>query len=269
MRASTLASARACPTQGPLGLADPDLSSPALFPDVEEMKARAAFALDEATLIRLTKAALATGFGTKEPARLAETFRFVGPVVGPLSKREFVEAFSSFEVLDAFPDMAFNYYEFRVDPWQTNRVWFTARSRGTNTGKFAGVIPASGKVVETPPQSCSMLFNETGEVVQLTIGYVMDKNIGNTGGLGGVYGLLYAIGAGLPFPEAQPWTPSLPYQARARRPPRHPHVARTAGVRDVGAVLRGARRRWHHPQRLHRRGTARVAGVPGWQRAHA
>ena len=64
----------------------------------------------------------------------------------------------------------------------------------------------------------------------------MDKQLGNTGGLGGVYGILYAIGygeflfyfhmgnltdvgvfclprTGLPFPEAQPWEKSFQYSA--------------------------------------------------------
>ena len=27
-----------------------------------------------------------------------------------------------------------------------------------------------------------------GECTQMTVGYVMDKNIGNTGGLGGIFG---------------------------------------------------------------------------------
>ena len=41
-----------------------------------------------------------------------------------------------------------------------------------------------------------MCFNDNGECTQLTVGYVMDKQLGNTGGLGGVYGILYAIGYG-------------------------------------------------------------------------
>ena len=44
-----------------------------------------------------------------------------------------------------------------------------------------------------------MLFNSAGEATQLTVGYVMDRQLGNTGGLGGVFGILYAIGYGLPF----------------------------------------------------------------------
>ena len=44
-------------------------------------------------------------------------------------------------------------------------------------------------------------LQRTRECTQLTVGYVMDKQLGNTGGLGGVYGILYAIGYGLPFPR--------------------------------------------------------------------
>jgi len=43
--------------------------------------------------------------------------------------------------------------------------------------------------VESPPQATSMTFNELGECTELTGGYIMDKNIGNTGGLGGVFGM--------------------------------------------------------------------------------
>ena len=51
-----------------------------------------------------------------------------------------------------------------------------------------------------------------GKVKKFTIGYVMDRDQGNTGGLGGAYGLLYAIGKPLPFPEAQPWKMSKRYK---------------------------------------------------------
>ena len=40
----------------------------------------------------------------------------------------------------------------------------------------------------------------------------MDRQLGNTGGLGGVFGLFYAIGKPLPFPEANPWRMSKRYQ---------------------------------------------------------
>ena len=62
-------------------------------------------------------------------------------------------------------------------------------------------------------QAHSITFNERGEVAKFTIGYVLDKETGNTGGLGGVFGLFYAIGYALPFPEAQPYKPSPLYGA--------------------------------------------------------
>ena len=66
-------------------------------------------------------------------------------------------------------------------------------------------------MVNCPPQSISLKFNKQGKVIQYTGGYVMDKTIGNTGGLGGVFGMLYAIGRPLPFPEAQPYKKSLQF----------------------------------------------------------
>ena len=55
----------------------------------------------------------------------------------------------------------------------------------------------------------SLKFNEHGKVVLYTGGYVMDKTIGNTGGIGGVFGILYAIGKPLPFPEGHPYRKSI------------------------------------------------------------
>lgn len=52
-----------------------------------------------------------------------------------------------------------------------------------------------------------------GKVVKYTIGHVMERSIGNTGGLGGIFGPAYAIGKPLPFPEANPWKPSKRYRA--------------------------------------------------------
>ena len=66
----------------------------------------------------------------------------------------------------------------------------------------------TGKRVEMTHQTNSLTFNEKGQVTKYTIGYAMDKDLGNTGGLGGIFGILYALGKPLPFPEAQPWRKS-------------------------------------------------------------
>jgi len=180
--------------------------------DEEELLRNSAFPIAPEELIARTQAILACNNGASAPEMLAEDFQFVGPVVGPLGKEAFLRAFSSFDVYDAFPDLQGRFHHFRVDPLEPSRCWYTSRAKGTHSGTLANLIPATGKLVDTPPQACSMKFNEEGLCTQLTIGYVMDRNLGNTGGVGGVYGLFYAVGAGLPFPEAQPWQRSPQYE---------------------------------------------------------
>ena len=147
---------------------------------------------------------------------LSESFVFEGPVVGPLGKQEFVEAIGQVDFEAGFPDWKAQFYNFQVDVFDPERVWYMAKGEGTNTGPFPtkDSLPATYKKVINPPQICSLTVDsETGLIKKYTIGYVADRNIGNTGGLGGLYGILYAIGRPLPFPEALPWKPSLPYQA--------------------------------------------------------
>ncbi|CAK9036172.1 unnamed protein product, partial [Durusdinium trenchii] len=103
-----------------------------------------------------------------------------------------------------------------VDPLEPNRVWFFSRATGTHTGPL-GPVPPTGKKIELPPQAQSMLFNEKGECYTLTVGYCMDKRIGNSEGVGGVFGIVKAVGKALPFPEGQRlYTPSLRYEAFER-----------------------------------------------------
>merc|ERR1719221_1191933 len=82
---------------------------------------------------------------------------------------------------------------------------------------FGKPIAPTYKRVESPPQAQSMLFDESGRVYTLTVGYCMDKRIGNTEGLGGVFALLKGIGRPLPFPEAQRlYNPSMRFEAFER-----------------------------------------------------
>ena len=152
------------------------------------------------------------GFGA-DPDLLDESFRFVAPVVGPLGKKAFCSAIGSVDVAGGFPDFQGEFYGFSVDPFEGDRVWYTARGRGTNTGALPPFASTpTGKSLVNPPQACSLTFNAKGLVTKYTIGYVMDREVGNTGGLGGLYGVLYAIGKPLPFPEANPWRMSTRYR---------------------------------------------------------
>jgi len=191
--------------------------------DVTATMAASKFPIKPADLVAKAKIVLAQEFGTKpgsDPHKLlSDDFQFVAPIIGPLSKREFLEAFGSFKVKEAFPDLQDNSW-FQVDPLEPNRVWFVSRATGTHTGtlRFAGrPIPPTGKRVESPPQAQSMLFNEEGLVYTMTVGYCMDKRIGNTEGLGGVLALLKGIGKPLPFPEARRlYNPSMRFEAFER-----------------------------------------------------
>ena len=60
-----------------------------------------------------------------------------------------------------------------------------------------------------PPQAFSMIFNEQGQVTVFNVGYVIDRCVGNTGGLGGAFGFFWATGNALPFPECEPFKGSL------------------------------------------------------------
>ena len=184
-----------------------------IFVDEAAMLAKSDFPLSADEMIALSKTFLRSrgGLGA-DPELLADTFEFEGPVVGPLSKDAFVKALSSVDFDAAFPDFQGEFYGFHVDPFDRNRVWYTARGRGTNTGPLPPFAPrGTGKTLVNPPQVCSLTFAPDGLVTRYTIGYVVDRSVGTTGGLGGLYGVLYAIGRPLPFPEAMPWRKSPQY----------------------------------------------------------
>lgn len=184
--------------------------------DEEALLAQSQFSIVPDELIALAKAFTAAQLaGTADGSNggvdwFAEDFRFVAPVVGPFDKELFVDSLKSFDLKTAFPDMSSNYHHWRVCPFEPNRVWYSIKYTGANTGPVLG-RPATNRKVESPVQAHSITFNEKGEVQKFTIGYVLDKETGNTGGLGGVFGLFYAIGYALPFPEAQPYSPSPLY----------------------------------------------------------
>eukprot|EP00403_Amphidinium_massartii_P027731 CAMPEP_0178388370 /NCGR_PEP_ID=MMETSP0689_2-20121128/9556_1 /TAXON_ID=160604 /ORGANISM="Amphidinium massartii, Strain CS-259" /LENGTH=226 /DNA_ID=CAMNT_0020008767 /DNA_START=191 /DNA_END=871 /DNA_ORIENTATION=+ len=159
-------------------------------------------------LVKRAKYILAANLGFVGDAgdMLAEDFEFAGPVVGPLNKKEYIAAIAGFDFMAVFPDSVFEFYDFRVDAFDPYRVFFTSRGKGTQSepAPNLGIMKATGKKYVNPPQTCSLKFNDEGKAIEYTIGYVMNRREGNTGGLGGIYGILYAIGKPFPFPEAQP-----------------------------------------------------------------
>lgn len=179
--------------------------------DKDEIMKKSTFPIKPNKLIEICKQVIDRNVGLDNPDDLAEDFVFQFPVVGPLSKAEYIKAVGGFKLTDTFPDLNPGFCDFRVDALMPNRVWYTSYFTATHTGEGPFGTP-TGIAVECPPQSISLTFNDAGKVIKYTGGYVMDKEIGNSGGMGGVFGPLYAIGRSLPFPEAQPWTKSTRYR---------------------------------------------------------
>jgi len=174
--------------------------------DEKSMLAAQNFPIAPDELISKAKRALVKDSGVLEPSLWAEDFEFCAPYVGPLSKEKFLEAADGFQIYDSFPDFDNRYFNFNADPIEPGRVWFMTRLRATNDG--AGLFrkkEPSNKTVVLPPQMYSFLFNEDGLIRELTVGYAVDRRQGNTGGLGGMFGVFYGIGQALPFPEGKPY----------------------------------------------------------------
>eukprot|EP00579_Thalassiosira_antarctica_P005422 CAMPEP_0201884956 /NCGR_PEP_ID=MMETSP0902-20130614/17643_1 /ASSEMBLY_ACC=CAM_ASM_000551 /TAXON_ID=420261 /ORGANISM="Thalassiosira antarctica, Strain CCMP982" /LENGTH=259 /DNA_ID=CAMNT_0048413977 /DNA_START=32 /DNA_END=811 /DNA_ORIENTATION=+ len=186
-----------------------------LFLDEADALSKLDFPLSEVELTTKVKEFLSAGQGVERPELLAEEFSFMGPVVGGssgLDREAYLEAVGGFKIKDAFPDLNPRFHHFRADPLDAGRIWFTSVASGTDNGKgFLGNKP-TGKSFMTPPQACSLKFNNEGKAIKYTIGHVMERSLGNTGGLGGIFGPAYAIGKALPFPEAQPYKPSKRYR---------------------------------------------------------
>mmetsp|Transcript_22667 Transcript_22667/g.45357 ORF Transcript_22667/g.45357 Transcript_22667/m.45357 type:complete len:282 (-) Transcript_22667:33-878(-) len=182
---------------------------------VDEAAAFAAstFPIAPADLIARAKEVLSrdVGLGTKDGGEcLAEDFEFVAQVVGPIGREEYLGALGTFDLESAF-DITPNGFGFSVDPLQTNRVWFFNRVRATHTGTFMGAEP-TGKQVVYPPQVQHIDFDESGKIREYGF-YTADRRQGNTGGLGGAFGFMAAVGKSPPVPEFRPYKRSKRFRA--------------------------------------------------------
>ena len=103
--------------------------------DASAMLDKSTFAIRPNTLISICKEVVDNGIGLKKPDDLAESFQFIFPVVGPLSKAEYLDAVGGFNLATAFPGFDQGLYSnFHVDPYETNRVWFTAQFIASHEG---------------------------------------------------------------------------------------------------------------------------------------
>ena len=178
---------------------------------------------NEKKLKELATNLICNELGGDDPSLLSDDFQFLFPVVGPLTKTQFCEAFTKFKVREAFPTSSANFYNFQIDPLEPNRIWFFSRSAYEHLGTLnfgPSKFPATNKRICLPPQCFSMSFNPEGKCYKLTGGYNVDRSVGDTEGLGGMFGIIHALGLmKLPFPEGRPWKRSLMWEAFTLRVP--------------------------------------------------
>ena len=161
------------------------------------------------TQINLAKDLILRGCGVDDPSMLADDFQYCTPYADPLSKEDYLAAMRAIDLKTAFPGGFLNARHFRVQ-WdskvrnQDYKVWCRTQFKGMHRGtlNFGRAIAATGKTVVGAPEIMSLTFNTQGKCKRITAEYVVDATEGNTGGWGGIRGIMHAIGKPVPAP----WT---------------------------------------------------------------
>ena len=100
-------------------------------------------------------------------------------------------------------------FGFTVSPIQPNRVYFFNHQVAKLKANFLGVTPEKKTDdLVLPPQCLHLDFDKDGKVKEYGF-YVVDRQYGNTGGLGGAFGYFYGVGRPLPYREGKPFKPSF------------------------------------------------------------
>lgn len=140
---------------------------------------------------------------------LAEDFVFRSPVIGPLTKWDYIEALDYFRVYESFPDINPNCYGFTVDVVEPLKVRFFVKATGTYQNPLGGFLgstaaklnPPDGRQYMGSTEAWSIAFNDLDrmQVKSISAGYVVDRFeedgiLCTTHGKGLVYGILNTIG---------------------------------------------------------------------------
>jgi len=142
-------------------------------------------ALPEEKLFELTERLIESRFGIKDTAVLADSFISAGPFGPTLRKDKYLELASSANISEAFPDVDYRWRDFRICPFDVNRVWYTCSPAGTHSADLnlgGEVLRATGRCWRSPPECGSATFDADGKCVYVTSGYVMDRRVDNTNG---------------------------------------------------------------------------------------
>lgn len=132
---------------------------------------------------------------------MAENFLYLEKLIGPLDKEQYLKKFGEeYYLRDGMPDLDLRLTNFRVDPYDPYRVWVDSSPRGVrigNIGKRSLPRNVDALPYQGPPESISFTFDDDGFCTRYTSAAVLDPLLGNTGGLGGIYGILEATGTAM------------------------------------------------------------------------
>jgi hypothetical protein len=176
------------------------------------------FSLEPEVIFGRCKAILATDLCIREPSLLSPDFIYVGPYIETLNKEEYIAAGKFFDLRRTFPDLDYRAHDFRIVDTDGNdsksdivTVRCTLRTVGTMRGELRlrnEVLPPNGKKMVCPPEALTIKLDaNSGLVVQLCSGFVMDRLVGNTGGLCGI--MAAATIAGAPPSEWDVYPPTV------------------------------------------------------------
>jgi hypothetical protein len=115
----------------------------------------------------------------------------------PLSKTDYITAGRYFNLRNTFPDFNYRPYDFRIVNNNNNNnanivtIRCTCRCTGTMRGELRLrnnlILAPTGITMRCPPEAMTIsIQRNTGKVIQLCTGFVMDRCIGNTQGTTGV-----------------------------------------------------------------------------------
>jgi len=127
----------------------------------------------------------------------SEEYVFRGPVIGPLNRKDLVDANTCFGLSTAFPDLDRQPFGFAVDPENPYRVIFFERWKATHKGEFSYLglkLPATNNKAETPIMPFSIVWTPEGNIIYEHLTTAVDRFEGNTMGKVAVFCLLDTAG---------------------------------------------------------------------------
>mmetsp|Transcript_32247 Transcript_32247/g.74243 ORF Transcript_32247/g.74243 Transcript_32247/m.74243 type:complete len:378 (-) Transcript_32247:1613-2746(-) len=147
----------------------------------------------------LARAFLSSDLGALDNTLLDKNFLWINPYdINPLGKKDYLIALNFFDLRKSFPDLDYRAHDFRLDPHEPYTIRFTSRTVGTMRNSLQlrnSAIPPNGRVMKCPPETISITFSSSGKVTKLCSGgFVMDRLVGNTGGVSGVAGAAAVAG---------------------------------------------------------------------------